>query len=533
MVNDIRQRRAFPVVQVLLVWLLLLAALVGACRSPSPPPRRVLLDADGERRWVTTQAETVADLLDEVGVRLGELDRVEPPSYTLLEEGMTVRVVRVQERLVQEERPIPFERQVRRDPALPVGETRVARLGQTGRERLTWRVRYENGEETGRELVSREELTPAEPEIVVLGTAGSVETVPISGTIAYLASGNAWVMNGANAPRPLTRTGDLDGHVFTLSPDGKWLLFTRKPIGGSAGQAGPLNSLWIVRADVVDDEPRYLEVDSVLWADWRPCIPTPERPCFTDIGYSTAERSPAEPGWKALNDFWLITLSDRGDPVAPRQVLPPSGSEWYAWWGREWAWSPDGLYVAWGSATAVGFANVETGETGVLTTFYPYETNGPWAWTPRPAWRPDEEWLATVVHAPPVAGEAPERSEQFDLWLLPVAVSAPPVRLAANVGMWALPVWSPAGQLAYAQAEDPAGSATSRYAIVVADADGSNRRTLFPPDTRPGVERPFVEWSPDGRQVLLLWQGDLYLAGLDGTLKPLTAVGNILRFDWK
>ncbi len=512
-------------------WVLAVILVLGACRSASP--RRVLVEADGQRRWVTTEAETVADVLDEIGLTLGELDRVEPPSYTLLEEGLQVRVIRGQERLVEEERPLPFERIVRRDANLPNGETRLIRLGQNGLERVTWRIRYEDGKEVEREIVSREEVRAPEPEVLVVGTAGGVETVPISGTIAYLAGGNAWVMRGTNVPRALTRTGDLDGHVFALSPDGTWLLFTRRPLGGGAGQAGPFNSLWVVRTDVVNDEPRYLGVDSVLWADWRPCVPLEGRPCLADIGYSTAERMPAEPGWKARNDFWLLTLSDQGEAVAPRRVLEPDMSEWYAWWGREWAWAPDGRYVAWGSATAIGFANVETGELGTLTLFAPYETGAPWVWTPRPAWRPDEQWLAAVVHAPPVAGEPPEKSEQFDLWLLPVAVSAPPVRLATNVGMWALPTWSPQGMLAYAQAEDPAGSAMSRYAIIVADADGSNRRTIFPTDGRPGVDRPLVAWSPNGQQALVVWQGDLYLVGLDGTATPLTLSGTITRFDWE
>lgn len=513
---------------------ILLLALSSECRQTE---RRVLLAVDGERRWVTTEAATVGAVLEEAGVRLGELDRVQPPAYTPLEAEMLIEVIRVREQRVTEERTVPYERQIRRDATLPRGESRVVQLGRNGTERLTWRVRYENGVEVARELETREQTATPRPEIMVVGTLGSVETIPITGTLVYLAAGNAWVMQDSNTPRALTRTGDLDGHVFALSPDSRWLLFTRTPIGGSAGQAGPLNSLWIVRTDIVDDEPTNLGVESALWADWRPC--TEDDGCLIDVGYSTAQRTPSPPGWKARNDFWLITLSDRGEPVAPRRVKAPVGAEWYAWWGRVWSWSPDGRSVAWGSATNLGVLDVKEGKATALTTFVPYETLGPWVWTPHPAWRPDGRWIAAVVHAPPAADERPERSERFDLWLLPASPpavagvrTAPPVQHTADVGMWAMPAWSTDGRLAYLQTEDPGGSATSRYVVMLSDADGSNRRRLFPAAGTPGLEIPRITWSPDDRHLALIWRGDLYRLGTDGTATPLTATGTVTQFDW-
>lgn len=528
------QHRRYLVIIVILILLLLGAT---ACGSQT---RRVLLDADGERRWVTTEDKTVGNLLRQENIVLDDNDRAEPPIYTPLEDEMQVSVIRVREQLVDEQRTVPYQRQVRRDATLPRGETRVAQLGENGTEVITWRVRYENGVEVEREIANREQIEAPQPEVMIVGTLGSVETVPISGTIVYLAGGNAWVLRDTNTPRALTQTGDLDGHVFSLSPDGRWLLFTRTPIGGSAGQAGPINSLWLVRTDIVDDDPTTLDVSSVLWADWRPCAPT-EADCLNDIGYSTAERTPSPPGWKANNDVWLITLSERGEPVAPRRIKEPAGAEWYAWWGREWAWSPDGRRIAWGSATNLGVFTPRSGDRTTLTTFSPYETFANWVWTPRPVWRPDGRWIAATVHAPPAADERPERSERFDLWLLPTTQTAsgemgentPPVQLAGDVGMWARPTWSPDGRLAYLQAEDPHGSATSRYALITADADGSNRSQLFPDAGTPGLDVPRMTWSPDGSKLLVIWQGDLYRIATDGTETLLTATGNVTNFDWQ
>lgn len=513
----------------LVIILILFLISTAACSSQE---YRILLDADGERRWVTTEGETVGDLLKQEDIVLDDNDRAEPPAYTPLENEMQVSVIRVREQLVDEQRTVPYQRQVRRDATLRRGETRVVQLGENGAEVITWRVRYENGVETERDIAEREQVEAPQPEVLVVGTLGSVETVSIAGTIVYLAGGNAWVLRDTNTPRALTRTGDLDGHVFSLSPDGRWLLFTRTPIGGSAGQAGPINSLWLVRTDIVDDEPANLDVASVLWADWHPC-PVDAEDCLNDIGYSTAERTPSPPGWKANNDLWLITLSERGEPVAPRRVKEPTGAEWYAWWGREWSWSPDGKRIAWGGATNLGFFTPLTSNQTTLTTFSPYETVANWVWTPKPTWRPDGRWIAATVHAPPAGQERPARGERFDLWLLPMSVSSPPVQLAGDVGMWARPSWSPDGKLAYLQAEDPRGSATSRYALITADADGSNRRRLFPDAGTPGIDVPRLTWSPDSAALLAIWQGDLYRVATDGTATPLTATGNVTQFDWQ
>ena len=101
--------------------------------------------------------------------------------------------------------------------------------------------------------------------------------------------------------------------------------------------------------------------------------------------------------------------------------------------------------------------------------------------------------------------------------------------------MWAMPVWSAQGHLAYGQAEDPASSVTSRYRIVVTNRSGENPRQIFPGDDRPGVDVPWLAWSPDGRQLVTVWQGDLYLLDASGRTAPqaLTVEGGVSRPQWR
>lgn len=513
--------------------LIVLAGLVLhiAC---APRAARVLLTVDGQRRLISTQAATVGEVLREADVVLGPFDRVEPPSYTPVGPNLGIVVRRGRERVVAEQRPIPFERRVRRDATLPQGESRVQQLGRNGVERQTFLVRFEDGVEVSRHLSITEVLTPAQPEILILGTRGGTG-VTISGTLVYLADGNAWVIRQqSHLKQALTRTGDLDGHVFSLSPDGRWLLFSRRLLGGEAGLRGPFNALWLVRADITNDKPRYLGIDGVIWAEWQPLAGrrgagTEPRYAFA---YSTAERAPTPPGWKARNDLVRATLTSDGR-VEGQPLLRADRISLLAWWGRAWAWGPDGDRLAWGDATGLGTVGLN-GRSERLFNFELYETGGPWVWTPRPAWRPDGFGFVAVVHGPPPPGTAPERGERFDLYFVPVRSGATE-RLAENVGMWAMPVWSTQGRLAYGRAEDPATSATSRYRIVVTEAAAAAPRVLFPPDDRPGVDIPWLAWSPDGRQLVTVWQGDLYLLDAGGVEAPraLTVEGGASHPQWR
>lgn len=502
---------------------LVILCLLAGCRSQ---PRQVLLTADGQRRFVPAEGATVGEVLRDAGVALGPLDWVEPPSYTAVQADQAIVVHRVRERLVRQEQPVPYEHQTRRDATLPQGESRVHQLGQNGVARLTFVIRYEDDIEVSRHLSATEVLTPAQPEILIVGTRAGAG-VAIRDTLVYLAGGNAWLIRQqSHLKDALSRSGDLDGHVFSLSPDGRRLLFTRRPLGGEAGASGPLNTLWLVRTDLANDEPRYLGLDGVLWAEWQPGV------AELSFAFSTAERVPPSPGWKAHNNLELATVDRAGRLSAQRQLLPPEAHSLYSWWGRSWAWAPDGAMLAWADAARVGTVDLN-GDLQQHLTFAPYETGGDWVWTPRPAWHPNGESFAAVIPSRAAAGE-PVSVPRFNLSLIPRAGGeAQP--LDQNVGMWALPTWDARGRLAYGRAEDPAGSATSRYDILLTNASAHVSRRLFPDGDLPGVDVPWMAWSPDTRGLVVVWQGDLYLLDPDGRQPPqaLTAEGGASQPQWR
>ncbi len=519
--------------------LALLVLFLAACTPIGP--LRVTVIADGETRTVTTDAETVGELLTRLGITLDEDDRVTPPETVLLTDGMTVHVVRVEVRTEVQQQIIPYGRETVRDATVPVGQTRLLRAGTNGVEELTYVITLEDGVEVERRLARRVTVQEPQNEILLIGAREEVTSVPISGTIAYLSAHNAWVMRGTTGSRRrLTATGDLDGRVFDLSPDGTRLLFTR-----AATETDVLNTLWVMDTVTTGAEPVSLQERNVIWAAWAPDGQW--------IAFSTGAPREAPPGWEAANDLYLARLVVGRDGTFSlqnrRRVLGPTAGGTYGWWGTTYAWAParskagesslPAILLAYARADEVGIIDLEAAkiETVPLIRFPPFRTYGAWAWVPTVSWSPEGHFVVTVVHGPSPTGEAPEDSPVFDLYALEALASESrtEARLVPEVGMWAAPSFSPDGELiVFGRARVPYTSQTSTYDLYLMDRDGSDRRLLFPQDSsEPGLDYPAAIWDPTGGRMLVVYQGDLWLVTVDGQSRRVTEDGDITSAQWR
>lgn len=522
-------------------------ALVG-CQDR---PQQLFIEVDHSRRAVTTEAATVRDALAVADISLGALDRVSPDLYVATEPGMVIVVTRVEERFETSRVQVPFGRKTVTNEALPAGETRLIQLGVNGEDEITHRITLEDGAEVDRVQFSRESVVEPQDEIIAVGAQDRLAPVPIEGTLAYLSAGNAWVMRDTStARRPLTTEGDLDSRVFELSPDGRWLLYSRRLEGDIET---PINQLWLVNTTIVGEQPISLPIRGVLYAGWSPG--------GEQIAYSTAERTPSAPGWRANNDLWLVRPADfltqtpgaagertgleeglaPGDAMTATQVISPSTAGVYSWWGTAFQWSPDGRHLAYARADQLGVVEVASRTARELADFAAYQTYSEWVWVPAMAWSPDSRFLAAVVHGPLLARQAgsdadqvgPEDSPDFDLWFF-AADGSIRARIAEGVGLWASPTWGQAG-IVYGQATNPLQSVDSRYALYMRDRDGSNARQIFPVAEEPGVEAPpQIAWAPSGQKLIFVYNGNLYVADVEGAPpKQLTSNNQNSQPRWK
>lgn len=511
--------------RVALLSLALISTLLTACSAQTT--KRVTLEFDGYRYIVDTDAATVQDFLREQDVTLGENDRVEPPLFTEIARSATITVTRVVLKTEMERVPIAFTRRLVRDEFLPDGQLRVIQLGSNGESEVTYTLTYEQGQLTGRRESSRKIITPAKDEILVVGTQGSIPTVPITGTISYLANGNAWTMRQSSAnKRALTSTGDLDGRIFSASSDGRYLLYSR----GGDDSSSELNSLWLMDTLVLDESARPVSITNALFAQLAPD--------GRSLAYSTGEKTSGAPGWKAHNDLWLAT-DLTGTQITKQQIWKPSVPGAYGWWGANFAWSSDARAIAYAFPGEIGYVDlgnkpIVTGDNLIsrhpLKKFPPFITHADWVWTPQISWSPDNQFVVGIVHAPLESANIANDNPTFEVWAFSRdgAVAAP---LAKQTGMWSTPLWSGwddrrDSRIAFGTAQSPSDSERSRYALSVMDRDGGNKTQVFPLANENGLTVVQVAWSPTARQLLAIREGDVWMFDLASSRwSQLTANG--------
>lgn len=523
------------------LFLFIVFGLLAAC-SPIQAPQTTIqvsvVTVDETTSVELPLGSTAEEALEVAGLEVGELDRTEPPLYTLLTEGNQVRLIRISEEFDIEEVVVPFESQTLRNESLPEGERRLIQAGVNGIREITYRIVFEDGVEISRNPVKNTTIQEAVPEIVMIGSQSPFAPVTLPGQIVYLSGGNAWLMDGESGERrPVVTSGDLDGRVFSLSPDAEWLLFTR----AAAEDEEDINSLWVARLDdselLVDLEARNI----IHFAEWVP-------QAVLQIAYSTVEPRSTAPGWQANNDLILVSFSPTGWISDPELVVDANAGGVYGWWGTDFAWSTDGAQLAFARPDGVGLVDFENGALQKTMDITPLQTFGDWAWVPGLSWGADNQSLFTVDHVPTSGGGAAETSQWFDV----AAVSpdlAQALRIVSQSGMFASPAASPSFVLtndeqaylvAYLQAIFPDQSETSRYQLAVMDRDGSNRRVIFPERGVPGLEPQELAWAPVFRQgeatydLAFIYQGNLWVVNVeDGELRQLTGDGLISRIDWK
>jgi Tol biopolymer transport system component len=530
-------RRTFLKINLLLI----LGLFLSGCASPRGRDAKinVSIEVDGRQEVLSIgTGSTVSDALRTSDIELGLNDEVNPPGYTILMDGMKVTVVRVEERFEIESVVMPFERQIIKNEAIPEGETHILQPGSNGLEEITYRIVEEDGWERIRVPVKRVVVEEPIPEILMIGTQRGYAPITFSGTIAYISSGNVWLIDGATGNRrPVVSTGDLDGRILKLSPDSRWLLFTRSTASDEEG----INTLWLAdlnnpEADLID-----LDVENVIhYAEW-----SPQSPSLTStytLAYSTVEPRLSAPGWQANNDLQLIRLTEAGTVYQQRTWIETNPGGQFGWWGTNYSWSPDGSQIAYSRADSIGLVDVENGSFEPLIEITPYSTLGDWAWVPPIAWGPDSEYLYFVRHGEPLALEEPESSQVFDVMALTSnrKIIGPLVRQAGMFSHLApsmireLPYEETSYLLAFLQAVFPLESETSHYSLVLMDHDGSNRRDVFPPQGEVGLEPGQILWSPDGSRLAILYQGDLWIIDSERELlQRMSADGQTSAFDWR
>ncbi len=506
------------------------AIALAACRPGDETPSiDVTVVVDGNTLNLSlTRIVSVDQLLASAQIELDPLDRVSHPLVAQIEANMMITIRRVREEEVCEQREIAFQRLARPKEGVPAGGQRVGQTGRPGLEEACYRVRLEDDEEVERVLIEDPVIVQAPiDEIIYIGVTASVTPVAIAGRLSYINNSSAWTIEGNTVnKRQLTTGHNLDSLVFHQHEAGAWLIFSSE----TDATDDFFNELWLVATEG-ESEPQRLTPTDVLFAAWRPRA-------SNAIAYSTGERSASSPGWKALNNLWLMTVDlESGRTLTIQEAVPESSGGLFGWWGMHYAWSPLGNQLAWTRPDGFGLVDFERRRLTALADYAVFNRTTGWVWLSSLSWSHDGQLLASVVHGSPQADEPAETSPIFD-----VTITSADGRFAAQfesaAGMWAAPAFSPSngdnggGFLAWLRAREPQNSMNSEYDLMVADRDGSNERRLFPPPGADGMRKhdhglapKDFAWSPDARHIAAVNRGELWLIDVQ------TAEAHQLTFD--
>ncbi len=530
---DIKQKLRYAAFSIGTLTVILTAS---ACARPQATAGTIVVEivtSTESTQHTLPSGSTVQEALNGAGFELGTLDRVDPPGYTVLSNESVVTIVRVVEEFEIENETIPFPSQTVRNEALPEGETLLIQPGENGVQEITFRIVIEEGQEVARSPVKTVIIKEAIPEIIMIGTQASFTPVPIEGSLVYIAGGNVWLIEGNTGNRrAIIVSGDIDGRILKISPDGRWLLFTRS----LDDEEGTINSLWAYSlADSEIDEVE-LDVENVIhFADWVP------NASVNTITYSTVEPSPSPPGWQANNDLKSLTLSDSGRVGNRETILEANSGGQYGWWGTDFAWGWNRHDLAYMRADSIGLVDIPAGEIIPIYDIVPFQTLGDWAWVPGLSWSQDGQNIYYVDHGAPVGIESPQASPVFNL-SAGTTSGTESLELVDRTGMFAYPSVSPrldvqtaeiAFNVAFLQAIAPLESGDSTYRLTVMDRDGSDLRALFPPEGETGLQPDEPVWSPDGQLVAVIYRGDLWIVEVgSGIGNRLTGDAQTTGLDW-
>lgn len=169
---------------------------------------------DGDKTLIAeASGYTVADVLDNLDIKLNKLDRVSLPLDEIAKEGMEIRIDRVVVENLENKIEIPFETESRENKDMFEGEKKVITKGEVGQKTESLKNTYVNGVLETTEVLKSEITKDPVKEVVEVGTK--------KGTVAP---------NGKNAKRVIV----MQATAYDPTAGSKTAMGTRARVGAVA-----------------------------------------------------------------------------------------------------------------------------------------------------------------------------------------------------------------------------------------------------------------------------------------------------------
>lgn len=131
-----------------------------------------MLELYGRKSEARTQGETVADMLKEKDIELGDNGRVSVSLETKIVAGMEVRVWREGKQTINIDEPVDFQVEQIYDADRPLGYRAIQTAGIPGVRTVTYEVEITEGQEISRKKIAEIITTEPTKQVLVIGIKG-------------------------------------------------------------------------------------------------------------------------------------------------------------------------------------------------------------------------------------------------------------------------------------------------------------------------------------------------------------------------
>ncbi|MEG2353768.1 MAG: 3D domain-containing protein [Clostridium sp.] len=133
---------------------------------------KVKVLVDNEEIEVLTAEDNIDQVLQVEGIIMDELDKIEPGLEEEIIAGLSVKITRVKQDVIDEIHEVAFEKEYNKTDELEQGTEEVVQEGKYGERLISSRITYEDGMEVSREVINDEIKKEPVKQLIALGTLG-------------------------------------------------------------------------------------------------------------------------------------------------------------------------------------------------------------------------------------------------------------------------------------------------------------------------------------------------------------------------
>jgi len=135
---------------------------------------KVKVIADGKEKTIYTTPVSIKKAISRAGFQLGDKDIVKTLPAVNVSPNQEIQIIRVAEKEIKVEEPLPYGEQRVDDPTLEKGLTKTVTAGVNGIARNTVKVTFYDGKEGKREIIATETLVQPQNRVVAMGSITAV-----------------------------------------------------------------------------------------------------------------------------------------------------------------------------------------------------------------------------------------------------------------------------------------------------------------------------------------------------------------------